>query len=86
MKAANQGKDADGIAKESRWSGKKSLRREIIIVLLIKLALIMGIKMVFFSHPLSKQETQNRLEDMLAGSAQTAQSPTSTVSHSNSTE
>lgn len=69
-----------------RFWGRKSLRREIVIVLLIKLALIMGIKMAFFSHPLSQQETQNRLENMLAGSSQTSEPPAPPVSHSNSME
>lgn len=66
--------------------GRKSLRREIVIVLLIKLALIMGIKMVFFSHPLSQQETQQRLDAMLTGSEKTVEPPASPVSHSNSME
>ena len=86
MKTVNHGENAKGIGRIFRREGKKSLRREIAIVLLIKLALIRGIKMAFFSHPMSQQETQSRLENLLAGSAQTSEPPVPPISHSNSME
>lgn len=69
MNAVSRGENIPGEGPAVRTKSHRSLRREIIIVLLVKLVLIMGIKMVFFSHPLSQQETQVRLENMLAGSS-----------------
>lgn len=44
---------------------RSPLKREIALALLIKLALLIAIKTVFFSHPLAKQEAAARLGAMI---------------------
>jgi len=87
MNAVSDGANIPGEARTVHPKARRSLRREIVIVLMIKLVLIMGIKMAFFSHPLSQQETQVQLENMLAGSsAQMDESPAPTQSQSDHME
>lgn len=58
-----------------RNAWRSPLKREIALALLLKLALLMGIKMMFFSHPVSKQESAARLSAMIDGTGATMPSP-----------
>ena len=62
----------DVLSVNSRLRSK--LSREIVLVLLIKLALIIAIKLVFFNDPVSKIEVTRRM-DAVFSSTQTAQDP-----------
>ncbi|MBS1207942.1 MAG: hypothetical protein H6R19_340 [Proteobacteria bacterium] len=50
-----------------RKAWRSPLKREIALALLLKLVLLMGIKMMFFSHPVDKQEAAQRLGAMIDG-------------------
>jgi len=64
-------------------SRRPNLKREIVLVLLLKLALIMIIKQVFFSHPLSKADAAANLQAMIDAPATTAASqPNSSITSS----
>lgn len=60
---------------------RPSLTREIVLVLLIKLALIMIIKQVFFSHPMSKAERAAHLQAMIDQPTATASPTHSPTTH-----
>jgi hypothetical protein len=65
-----------------RWA-RRGLRWplwcEITLALLLKLALLMALKMAFFSHPLSKQDAAARLGAMIdGGAAASVAAPTNT--------
>lgn len=63
-------KPAESIAAPARRKAWRSpLKREIALALLIKLALLMGIKAMFFSHPVGKQEAALRLGSMIDGAS-----------------
>lgn len=58
--------------RRNRW--RSPLKREIALALLLKLALLMGIKTMFFSHPIGKQEAAQRLSAMIDGNGVAAES------------
>lgn len=66
-----------------RRAWRTPLVREIAFALLIKLVLLMGIRSLFFSHPIGKQEAARRLEQMIDGGSTV--SPSAPLS-SNGTE
>lgn len=51
------------------------LWQEIAVALLLKLALLIGIKWLFFSQPLSKSDAAARLGTMIAGDSPAIQRP-----------
>jgi len=53
---------------------RSPLRREIALALALKLALLIGIKMMFFSQPVSKQEAAARIGVMIDGGSAAAAS------------
>lgn len=55
-----------------RRAWRTPLAREIALALLIKLVLLMGIRSLFFSHPIGKQEVARRLEQMIDGGSKAA--------------
>ena len=56
---ANQGSTA-----VSRFFRRSSLRGEIAVILLIKLALVLLIKFTFFNNPVPEEEIEKRLHSM----------------------
>ncbi|WP_018610351.1 cytochrome oxidase putative small subunit CydP [Uliginosibacterium gangwonense] len=62
---------------------RPNLKREIVLVLLLKLALIMIIKQVFFSHPLSKADAAAHLQAMIDAPVAAASQPNSSITSSN---
>lgn len=56
-------------ARSPREGGRSPFRREIALTLLLKLVLLIAIKALFFSHPVSKQESAARLGAVIDGSA-----------------
>lgn len=65
-------------ARRRLW--RSPLKREIALALLLKLALLMGIKTMFFSQPVGKQEAARRIGVMFDGQAAAA---TPAASHLN---
>ncbi|MDD5176812.1 MAG: hypothetical protein PHQ05_10360 [Sterolibacterium sp.] len=51
-------------------SASHKLRREIALALAVKIALVVAIKLIFFSDPPSKTEVATRVAERLVGGAQ----------------
>lgn len=47
-----------------RFFHRSTLRREIVLILLIKLALVLLIKFTFFNNPVPEKEIEKRLHNM----------------------
>jgi hypothetical protein len=58
---------------------RNSLRREITVVLLVKLALLFAIWFAFFSHPLDRSLTGHDVSRVLVGSGADSPAPNADV-------
>ncbi|GAB4063590.1 cytochrome oxidase putative small subunit CydP [Uliginosibacterium sediminicola] len=67
--------------KPPRKAWRSPLRREIVLTLVLKLAVLILIKMMFFSHPASKQESAARLGALIDGGAAPATPSPSIETH-----
>ena len=73
-KSGNPLQDAQGISVPAQGR-RLPLWQEIALALLLKLALLIGIKLMFFSHPVSKHDAAARLNTVIAGEGAMPASP-----------